>query len=541
MKKGFLKNFLAVATLSLAITACNLDYFQDATFGDFVWDPSLAIPVGEISYSVEELFEELNDAGAQITTNDENVVTLVYTEALQSQTATAFLSILDQSFQGEVVSGVDVSNPGIVSTIDVENIFEFDLSSRGDEAYDSINFNGGMFNVTLTSEIDAVVDFTLTVNSFEARADDTPLTISGTLTEGNPTFTSNSNLADFDGNFTRDAAGATSRNKAVVTLAYSIAVEPNTVITAQDFVRFDIGVNNAQFSQVFGDVGTQALEVNFQVVNLDFFRNFDTGSIRFAEPKLSFNFLNGFGFPIGIDFREISAIGGEGQIVNLSGTATASPTVVNAPTVNEIGTTVSTTLELNSTNSNIADMLSIQPTKVIMEVSAETNPATTDQYNFVDTGSLLDVNVDVEVPLFANIDDLLAEQEVDFDNGGDLEEAKRLMLRIITGNELPMGGDIELVFQDANQNTVFTVAERPVFLGAAVGGDGRTSTPATNTTDVEFSDDDIRAIEGATRILVRARLSTTDAQSGNAVRLFEDYELRIRLAAQADVEIGTSN
>jgi len=540
MKRGLLKNFLALMIVFGMLSACNLDYFRDAEFGDFVWDPSLAVPIGEISYSIEELFDELNDAGASVGTNNDNIVTLSYTEALQSQTASAFLAVLDQSFASGIQSGVDINSPGVSSTIDVQETFEYDLSQRSGELYDSIFFSGGDFDVSFASQLGADVDFTMTVNSLRERSTGNPLVITGSLTQGSPNFNANNSLADFDGIFVEDALGNATSNKVLVEMAYTINVTPTTVISSTDRVNFTIGLTNAEFQTVYGDVGTGGLDVNFQVVNLDFFRNFDATGIRFSEPVFSFVFDNGFGFPLGIDFRNISSIGSEGQIVDLTGTAIDNPTIVAAPTTENVGGVVQSTLELNSTNSNIADLLAVQPRKVIMEVNAESNPTGTNQYNFVDVNSLLDVSVNVDIPLIMNVDNLIAEEFMDFDNGGDLEEARRLVFRVIADNELPIGGDIELEFQDAQGAVVHTVSERPVFSGAPVGSDGRTTEATVTTADIEFSNEEIRAIEGATRVRIIARLATTNATSGDVVRFFSDYELKLRLAAQADVEIGVS-
>lgn len=541
MKRGLLKNFLALLVILGLVSACNLSYFEDAEFGDFVWDPSLAVPIGEITYTIDELFQELNDAGAQVGVNNENVVTLSYTESLQSQTASAFMTVLDQNFSGGVVAGVDINNPVVNTTISVDQTFQFSLSQRNSEQYDSILFTGGNFDVAFSSDFDASTDFTLTVRSLINRTSGDPLVLTGSLTPSGPTFTSNNNLGDFRGDFTRDANGNMATNTVVVDFAYDIAIEPGSSVASTDRVNFDMSLTNAEFETVYGDVGTQGLDVNFEVVNLDFFRDFDAGGITFSDPLFSFVFENGFGFPLGIDFRNITAIGNEGQIVPLSGTATQEPTILTAPTVENIGTIETTNFELNSTNSNIADLLASQPRKVIMEVNASTNPTNgPDQYNFVDVSSLLDVSVQVDLPLIANINNLVAEEAVDFNNGADLEEAKRLVLRVITENELPLGGNIELQFQDASNNVVFTVTERPVFEAAPIASGDRTTGVATTTVDVEFTDADIRAVENATRIRVLVRLSTTDAGSGNAVKFFNDYELKIRLAAQADVEIGSN-
>lgn len=541
MKRGLLKNFLALTLIFGTISACNLEYFQDAEFGDFVWDPSLAIPVGEITYTIEELFEELNDVGAQVGANSDNIVSINYTEALQSQRASIFLAVLDQNFNGNIQAGVNINNPGVGSTVSLNQTFEYDIEQRSGEEYDSLFFTGGAFALDFTSQIDATVDFTMTVRSLREKATGNPLVVTGTLSPTSPNFNFNNTLGDYDGLFTQDAAGNTSTNKIVMDFAYDITVEPTTVINSSDQVGFSVSLTDAEFQTVFGDIGTSALDVNFEVVNLDFFDNFNADRIRFAEPVIQFDFANSFGFPLGVDFRDISAISPIGEIVPLTGAAIDNPTIVGAPTVDNIGVVVNSQLELNSTNSNIADLLEIQPNKMILQVNAESNPATGPaQYNFVDINSILDVSVNIELPIIANIENLLFEENLDFNNGTDLEEAKRLLLRVITENELPLGGDIEIEFLDAQNNVVFTVSERPVFTGAPVGTDGRTTEVTTTTVDVNFQDADIRAIEGATQIRVLARLSTTDAQSRAEVRFFQDYELKVRLAAQADVEIGAS-
>lgn len=541
MKRGLFKNFLVLLVIVGLVSACNLSYFEDAEFGDFVWDPSLAVPIGEITYTIDELFDELNDAGAQVGVNDENIVTISYTESLQSQTASAFLSILDQNFSGRLEAGVDINNPGVSTTVTVSQRFEYDISQRNQEEYDSIEFSSGQVDLTITSELDADINFSMRLFSLENKTSDNPMTFTGVLSPSSPVFNGNRALSNFDGEFSKDANGDPESNKVVVELEYEIMVEPGSQVNSDDAVSFDVSLSNAQFRTVFGDVGTQGLDVNFQVVNLDFFRDFDAGGITFTDPVFNFVFENGFGFPLGIDFKNITAIGNEGQIVPLTGTATDAPTIVDAPLVDDIGTVETSNFVLNSSNSNIADLLSAQPRKVIMEVNAETNPDTgPSQYNFVDTNSLLDISIQVDLPMIVNINNLVAEESLDFNNGTDLEEAKKMILRVITENELPLGGNIELQFQDAANNVVFTVSERPVFAAAPIASGDRTTDIATTSVDIEFSNEDIRAIENATKIRVLVRLATTDAASGNSVKFFNDYELKIKLAAQADVEIGSN-
>ncbi len=515
-----------------------MKYFEETEFGDIIWDPSIALPIGEITYTVEELFDELNDAGANVGSNDENVITLTYQEALQSQSASAFLAVLDQNFGASLSAGVNLSNPAVTATISASQLFEFDLSQRGAEAYDSIFFKSGNFNFTASSDFNAQINFTATFISLEKN--NTPLVISGSLTPGGGGFNQAEDLSDFIGLFNEDASGNPSSSKFLIRLEYDAIVTPTSSITATDRLTFSLGIANTTFKSVYGNVGNQALAVNFQVVNLDFFENFDAGNIRFDDPRIKFIFDNSFGFPLGINFQEVAAVSETGAIIPLQGSVVNNQQVIVAPTVAQEGQIVRTEIELNRTNSNINDLISSKPRKVIMEVEAESNPAAAGGvYNFVNDESILDVQIEIEIPLELNINALKAEEVVDFGNGSDLEEAKRLLFRVIAENELPLGGLVELQFRDAQGNVIYTLDERAVFTAAPVGANGRTTEVAESTFDILLEDADIRSIESATSINVIATLTTTDAQQGAGVKFFSDYELKFRLAVQADVEVNT--
>ncbi|WP_139135247.1 hypothetical protein [Roseivirga sp. 4D4] len=537
-----MKRFLLACMVCLTIAAvpsCDLKYFESTEFGDIIFDPSLAIPVGTITYTVAELFEELNDGGAVIAPNGEDVVTLTYTETLQSQSASGFLTVLDQSFGASLASGTNLSNPPVQTTISVSELYEFDLTQTADESYDSIIFNAGSFDFNVSSDIGADVDFVATFISLENA--NGPIVISGSLPAGGADFVQSESLANGKGLFHLDDQGNAASSKFLVRIQYDITVGPSNSITDSQRVSFTIGINNTSFQTVYGNVGNQSLTVGQQDISLDFFSTFDSGDITFVDPTVRFIFDNSFGFPLGIDFQQITAVSGTGTNIPLSGTVVDNLQVVNAPDINQQGQVVRTEIEVTTSNSNIADLLSSKPTRFLVDVGAESNPATAPaSYNFIDDSNLLDVSVEIEIPLELNINGLIAEEVVNFTNGGDLEEAKRLLFRVIAENELPLGGLVELQFRDSNGNVIYTVDERPAFSAASVGANGRTNEVAMSTVDILIPDEGIRIIENATSINVVATITTTDAQSATAVKFFDDYELRFKLAVQADVEVNSN-
>ena len=535
------RSFLLAVCATALLVGCNLEYFADAKLNDLVWKPSLAIPLGELSYSVQDLFDELSEAGVDIGQNSDNIVMLTYEAQLQSQTATGFLTLSNQSFGQSVDAGLNINAQGFSSLHDYNEVFVFDLAATQNEEYDSVNFSGGNLDILMSSELDAEVAYTLTLNSLIINETHQPLVVSGILNPSNPSASFTDALNKYLGDFSKDANANAVRNKIVVKLDYQVRVSPTSVIQPTDGVSFTMNLSNPEFDLVYGYVGERKLDVNFELLNLDFFDSFREGTISFAEPRFSFVFDNSFGFPLGVSFNQIAAITQQGQIIPITGSAANTEGIVNGPQIGAIGTSVNTTLELNSTNSNLPELISSMPKKVIIEVNTEANPASAPaQYNFVSVNSELSVGVLLELPMIVNINGLVSRQNVDFDIADDLEQAKQLTLRLIAENNLPLGGEIELVFKDANNNAVFTVSERALFDGAPVGSDGRTTQATSKIVDIHFVDADIRLLEKATSIDVITRLTTTGASTNEIVKFFSDYTLKIKLAAQADIEI-TSN
>ena len=535
------RSFLLAVCATALLVGCNLEYFADAKLNDLVWKPSLAIPLGELSYSVQDLFDELSEAGVDIGQNSDNIVMLTYEAQLQSQTATGFLTLSNQSFGQSVDAGLNINAQGFASEHNFNEVFEFDLAATQNEEYDSVNFSGGNIDILMSSELDAEVDYTLTLSSLVNNDTSLPLVVSGTLTP-NSSASFNDALNKYLGDFSKDANNNAVRNKILVKLDYQVRVSATSLIQSTDGVSFSMTLTNPEFDLVYGYVGERKLDVNFELLNLDFFDSFREGTISFAEPRFSFVFDNSFGFPLGVSFNQIAAITQQGQIIPITGSAANTEGIVNGPQIGAIGTSVNTTLELNSTNSNLPELISSMPKKVIIEVNTEANPASAPaQYNFVSVNSELSVGVLLELPMIVNINGLVSRQNIDFDVASDLEQAKQLTLRLITENDLPLGGEVELVFKDQKGDVVYTVNEKALFDGAPVGSDGRTTEVVTKIVDIDFSDADIRLLEKATSIDVVTRLTTTDASSNEVVKFYSDYNLTVKLAVQADIELNTKN
>jgi hypothetical protein len=542
MFKSKIKTLTLFCSLGIITLGCNLEYFGEAVLEDFEWNPSLALPIGEITYSVEDLFSDLSDAGVDIGTNGDDIVTLTYEEELQAQSANAFVGLVNQNLSTKRSAGIAVNNPGVSSQVSNSDVFALDWQTSLGELYDSVDFSSGTLQLIIASDMDADVNYTLTIRSFLNNSTRAALSFSGTLTTSNPSATFNDQLASYIGDFSKDINGNPTNNSVVVQLDYQVNISANSSIQANDGLEIDLTLASPQFDEAYVFVGQRPLDVSFELVNLDFFDAFGEGTINFSEPIFKFTFNNSFGFPLGISFNEMAAVTGTGQIINLTGDVVNQVNVVAGPQLANKGSSVETTFEINANNSNLPELVNSKPSKVIIDVNAFANPnEAPSQYNFMLNSSELRITGVLEMPMVVNINQLTATQRIDLDIASTLEQAKRLVLRIITENELPLGGDVELVFVDENNNDLFIVTERAFFDAAAVGADGRTSGAVSKIVDIALTNEDIRLIESAVGIDVKTRLSSTNANSGQSVRFFSDYELKIKLAVQADVVITNNN
>ena len=528
---------LFVIGASSILVACNVKYFEGAEFDDnIVFDPSIAVVFGELNYTVGELFEQLNDANAGVTSNSEGVVTIVYSEQLQSQNAQDFLQVPDQSFGSSLPGGVNLSNPPATTIITVSESYVFDLSQRAAESFDSIYFQAGRFEFEVLSDFNAEINFEATFTSLKASG--IALKMNGTLTPGNNSFNQVEDLSGYKGFFHLDTNGNPTSNKFRVDISYDVEVTPTTSISSTDRISFVAGMTNTKFDAVYGFVDNQELAVSFEIVNFDFFSQFDLGNITFADPRVDFVFNNSFGFPLGVDFQQITATNREGQSVSLQGAIISQLNQVAGPLLENEGTTETTAIEINKDNSNLVDLLSSQPERVVVDVKAFSNPSGVPfQYNFINDESLLDVGVNIEIPFDMNIDGLQAEESMPFTPPAEIDKAKRLMIRLSSENQIPLSGLVEVEFLNANNVVVHSFDEQAIFEAAAVGSNGRTTEAALGTADFLLEEEDIQSIKNASRIRLLVTLTTTDADQGASVKLFDDYELKFKVSGQLDITV----
>ncbi len=175
----------------------------------------------------------------------------------------------------------------------------------------------------------------------------------------------------------------------------------------------------------------QTLEVPPISFAIDFFEQFDGGDFEVESPKLSFNFKNTLQIPSSLRFKKFQAVkydenGVLKESVDLIWNDLAdSLQSINTPTRLDTAKRETLDIYLDETNSNLRDMLSIQPDSLTMEIGFVAFPDVPDTVIYFDIDTLGPYIVNVETVNVTTVD-------VDGDGIPDLDGSGDPILNIDT-------------------------------------------------------------------------------------------------------------
>ena len=175
----------------------------------------------------------------------------------------------------------------------------------------------------------------------------------------------------------------------------------------------------------------QTLEVPSISFAIDFFEEFDGGSFDVESPKLSFNFTNSLQIPSSIWFKNFEAVKydengalKEAEVL-VWNTAADTLQTINSPTRIDTAKKETTSIYMDETNSNLRDLLSIQPDSLTMEIGFVAFPDVPDTVIYFD--------IDTLGPYIVNVDTVIV-TPIDSNNDGfpDLDENNDPIVNIDT-------------------------------------------------------------------------------------------------------------
>lgn len=312
-------------------------------------------------------------------------------------------------------------------------------------------------------------------------------------------------------------------------------------LSLTDSVFLKTGITGLIASRGYGYLGLDILQ-STEETKVDLFDDLQGGIIDFEEIIISVEIDNYIGAPIDARINSLSSSKGS-QTKNLLWTNLNQDLVIPAATENNPGDKPSPgklVLNLNKVNSNIDELLEIQPNLMVTNLSGYLNQSLTvpdyNQFIYLDYG--MEIFISTEVPLHMSAENVLFKDTSDF-NYTNLDPSNRLQsgdLIVIADNYFPFQVNMDLILLNSDSVAIDTLVSSEFIKPGTVNTDGTVTEKIKSMVRYELTPEIIAHLKESEFILFEATFNT--ASLPNKVRFYTDSHMDITLSGDVTLRTG---
>lgn len=552
--------FAAVVLTLMISWSCSR--FEDFTrLGDLStemeFNPSVVTPIAYGSFTLQDVLEAIDSTGyVEQYIDDEDyqdsLLYIYYTDTAYSFSADEVV-VLPDKITTETYIESDVNIPdwvtlgdGLPFTFTKRERLDFEIQD-GDQI-DVVLLSGGDLSIVVYSEFRHSGDLTITSSQiYDPNGDSLDITFPISELDGSFSDTIYYDMNEYTFELFEE------NDTAFMDLNFSLTLvkEAGVGVDMSEEASIIMSFEDMEFSHIYGFVAEREVLNVDQTISIDFYDAVATlADVYFKSPEFNLYVDNSYGIPMTIDLSQISA---------RSTVSGASTTLVfddpndevfkiNAPTVDELGQTVTTLHPINAGNSNIEDILVSSPDKIDFAIIASTgSPPEDGPQNFLLDTSKMDIIAELVLPMWLQTGGYAMQDTIALDFGsllGDLSMIERIELTIDMNNELPLEVRFQGYFMDTLSGIVydslFDEGILPILESAPVDSDGELLSSLNEyTLPVIITEQKIANLQNVNGLWFKADASTTD-NGLTFVKFYSHYELEYKVSIAAEFLINTS-
>lgn len=497
MKFTYFKPLGVYALLLLTLFACRLDEFQDVDSISF--QRELAVPLVNSSVTIQDFLDRSSNDLSFLTIESDGGFTLSYQEEANALGG-------EETLQG-LPSNFPIPVPNKSTTIPLSSLQEISINSA--------EFKSGTLDFNITSSLTEDLEVTITLPDIRQNGQVLEFVVSLDYQGSSPTQVNTSTI-DL-------SAYSLQTTNGDLTIQYE-AFNNNNQSREVDII---IGnANNWSFNQIEGGWTAQVFPMEEDTIDIDLYENIVEGELYFSDPRLGLIINNSFGIPAMVNLKSVSVLTVNNDIIKLTGSILDEGFYVDAPSSGQQGETAQSTVVIDRSNSNIAEVFNAKPKQIWYLVEVILAPGSGLTEGFVLEESQIDVSVSFELPIEGKAKSFITEQIVDMDLGDEEELLKEAQLKLITSNQIPIDVGLQLYFLDEAEQKVDSIFTDLTTVIA--------SNSPELTTLFDLSPSRIQSIRKSKKIMIRSEFSTTNG--GNTeVRILNTQEMAVRLGLRATI------
>jgi len=315
--------------------------------------------------------------------------------------------------------------------------------------------------------------------------------------------------------------------------------------TAINNLYIQIKMSDITPNIAFGYFGQKEVLNKDDNSNIKFFSEFDIpSSIRLKGMSINLNVDNHTGTPFNLkmDNMRLVTAGGDTLPVRFLDTNTIFVDQIAYTDYNPSGNTPkSNKYLLDSTNSNIDDILNSSPIDYKYTLKIESNPKGEVQQNFITPETELDASINVYVPFWAKIENLNRSDTFNFnindiilsEDNADYIDTMIIAMKFSNGFPFSFSTQGYLVDEDYNIVDSLFPGQKKLWKMPEFDDNLKVSEWTESESDVIFDNKKIKRCSEADvkYVVLNTNVSTSD-MPGKYFRLYKDYGLNMRLAIE---------
>jgi len=548
------KLFLIIGIAFLA-NSCVKKEIELTTLETEAFDPSFAIPFGNIKLELGRVEKELSNPFLQINPTTNIMEFIVSDQEVMNYGMDELFTVANPTFTNSVgmPAGTVTSFNALAlgATTNVNSNSTSTITAVNGEMIDSVILRKGKLNVGISSTFTHNASIILTIPSFKKNGISLSKTYTINYVSSTPVTL---NLVESLDGYDIDLTDGGSTNN-TVRFGYNITFTKGVgTATGSDQINFTLGLDMDTVERVKGYFGNPSLNVKgsnyFTVFQASF-----SGGISFADPRLEIKTHNMTGIPIDFSFDSIN-MPNNATNKYMRGSYISNNLAITKAT--NIGDTTHSDYVINNSNSSpqVKLFMEEKPDVIDYSVDLQINPAGVTP-NFLTRESRIWANAKVILPLDAHvtgftlndtnntkIKDLIGIGAADADN------VKNILLRIIADNSLPIETKLQAYFTDSNNviiDSLFDAGSEDLLPAATINFSvptshidyGKVTSPTRNIIDISISNTKYKKLvdNHQSKIIYKATTGTVGAGTSKYVKFTPDNYVNLKIGAKIDLNV----
>lgn len=520
-----------IFSLSAVFNSCDHSYLDIDEIDDYTYSPVFSFPLIHTTLGVDNIFD-LYDAQS-IEISDDDLVTLVYRGQAYSLEAAELFKIGNQ--QSDFIFHFMPSK----TTPDTKSeVFEtFPFIYDGDERIDVIEFKSGVLGINIQADelIQDGYELSITVSIPNSSDDFGKMFSEKFLLQDTPVeFDIDGYTVEFETNDQGDN---------YFDINYLIEIESHGQPDNAPYdLNFSQSLNNITYFELVGYFDNFDFFVGTENINLGLYSESVLSAIFFKSPYIVLIAENSLGTPLDIHFDRFYFNNNDNDTVQIEGLGfdEVNPWRIFSPDI--IGETATTYFEVNRDNINLDELLEISPTSASYHVRGELNPdSDASQHNFLKHNSQFNVDVEVNLPLWGNVERYVFQDTLGFELEGMGEAFNSMEFKFYVENGFPVNLSLQAYFLDKNDvklDSLFNDKHVKMFQAAKVDENGSVTGITSKSTSILLSPEKFDNINNTKNILLSFSFNTKQEASGDTKDKSDPFSVRIYNDQQVDVKMG---